>query len=71
MFCNNCTNVTNNALEAGGLETGSTSNHAKGDTPILGRWTIDTKNISPSTKQKEIEKRNKGERADDILTPIR
>lgn len=32
MFCNNCTDVPNNALKTGGLETGNTSNHAKEDT---------------------------------------
>lgn len=69
LFTNNCTDVPSNALKAGGLKDGETTNHGKTSTKYFGKFTYDTKNFLPSTKQREIEKNNQGKRVDEILKP--
>lgn len=71
LFTNNCTDVPTNALDAGGLKNGETSNGGSVDVPIIGKVSLDTKNIKPSSKQKAIEENNKGQRIDEQLKPTR
>lgn len=66
---NNCTDVPSKALKAGGLKDGDTTNHGSVEIPYLGKFNASTRNVLPSTKQREIEKKNTGTRVDNVLKP--
>ncbi len=69
LFTNNCTDVPKNALDAGGLRNGETSNSGSVNIPIIGKVSLDSKNFTPSSKQQTIEENNTGKRIDEKLKP--
>jgi uncharacterized protein RhaS with RHS repeats len=67
---NQCTAVPRNALKAGGFKTGEYTDTGQRDPQNYGQ-TIKERNILPVTKQKEIERSNKGTDVDNQLKRTR
>ena len=70
MFTNNCTHNCKDALDAGGLNNGENTLINSIPVPIFGgTLEVYERNFSPSAKQKEIEKSNRGKDIDSSLKP--